>query len=48
MNSNKRKSGGAYRRKKQMLSLHAKKGKDRTKQKKQTTPAALVRANAPE
>lgn len=30
--SNKRKAGGSWRRKQQMLSLHAKAGKDRNKQ----------------
>ena len=32
MKSNKRKTGGAYRRKKQMIRLHATKGKDRKRQ----------------
>lgn len=34
MNSNKRKSGGAYRLKKRSISLHAKAGKDRSKSRK--------------
>lgn len=34
MNSNKRKSGGAYRLKKRSISLHAKAGKDRGKSKR--------------
>ena len=35
MNSIRKKSGGAFRRKNQMISLHTKKGKDRSKSKKQ-------------
>lgn len=34
VNSNKRKSGGAYRLKKRSVSLHAKAGKDRSKAKR--------------
>ena len=34
MNSNKRKTGGAYRFKKSSVSLHAKAGKDRSKSRK--------------
>lgn len=34
MNSNKRKSGGAYRLKKRSVGLHAKAGKDRSKSRK--------------
>lgn len=34
MNSNKRKSGGAYRLKKRSVSLYAKAGKDRSKSRK--------------
>ena len=46
MKNKQRKTGGAWRRRKQMLSLHAKPGKDR---KKQTTGAkieAVVRERA--
>lgn len=35
MKSRARKTGGAFRRKQQMMSLHTKKGKDRSKQKGQ-------------
>ena len=34
VNSNKRKSGGAYRLKKRSVNLHAKAGKDRSKSRK--------------
>ena len=34
VNSNKRKTGGAYRLKKRSVSLHAKAGKDRSKSRK--------------
>ncbi len=34
MKNKQRKTGGAYRRKQQMMTLHAKPGKDRTKSRK--------------
>lgn len=37
MKSNKRKIGGAYRRRKRAISLHAKAGKDRSKSTSQAT-----------
>ena len=46
MNSNKRKAGGSWRRKQTMLSLHAKPGKDRTKQTTGAKIEAVVRARA--
>lgn len=42
MKSKVRKTGGAYRRKVRALSLHAKPGKDRTKQNKQITPSKEI------
>ena len=42
MKSNGRKTGGAYRRKKQMMNLHAKPGKDRSKQNKPITPGREI------
>lgn len=46
MNSNKRKAGGSWRRKQQMLSLHAKTGKDRSKQTTGAKIEAVVKQRA--
>lgn len=46
MKSNKRKTGGSWRRKQMKLSLHAKPGKDRTKQTTGAKIEAVVNGRA--
>ena len=46
MKSNKRKTGGSWRRKQAMISLHAKPGKDRTKQTTGAKIEAVVKERA--
>ena len=46
MKSNKRKTGGSWRRKQMMLSLYAKPGKDRTKQTTGAKIEAVVKERA--